>query len=370
MILLRFMVEYLSANEKKVLYGLVSLPAENDKKIAKGLDIKYSTFNTVRQRLFERGLFMPVKIPALHRLGCEMMAIVYTSFNPIIPVEKRVEMTREKIEIFDEMIHSVGEIHRGFSLSFSENYTNLCRINDVRMNFFGEKNLLEDEHPTVVIFPFKLSNIHRFFDYSPFLREYFKMDSILEDLPADSAIRNPPAIAELFEHSGKIKLTNAEKRVLLSAVKNPSHNYARIAEETNMSRHTVSAAHRKLETNGIISSVNIPNLKKLGIGIITLSHIRLSPKSGNVKEKIETEIGRSPYLVIMAGREFEIVTISAFKNYEFFKSEKWRMLRLLKEHGISGETQINRLFSLNKLQTIKNLCFAPLVANLLDIKDV
>lgn len=361
------MVEYLSANEKRVLYGLVSLPWENDKKIAKGLNIKYSTFNTVRQRLFERGLFKPVKIPALHRLGCEMMSIVYTSFNPVIPAEKRVELTREKIEVFDEMIHSVGEIHRGFSLSFSENYTNLLRINDVRMNFFGKKNLLEDEHPTIVIFPFELSTIHRFFDYSPFLRQYLKMDRILDDVHPDSTIKNPPPISEIFRKSGKIKLTNAEKRVLLSAVKNPSYNYAKIAKETDMSRHTVSAAHRKLEMNGIIIPVNIPNIKKLGIGIITLSHIRLSPKSSKVKHLIESEIAKSPYLVFMSVREFEIITISLHKNYEYFKSEKWRMLRLLKEQGISGETQINRLFSLNKLITIKNICFAPLVAKLLDV---
>ena len=359
------MVEFLSINEKKVLYGLVSLPRETDKEIARALGIKYSTFNTVRQRLYERGMFNPIKIPALHRLGCEMMAMVYTSFNPVLPAEERAEETREKIEIFDEMIHSVGEIHRGFSLSFSETYTNLCRINDIRMDFFGEKNLLEEEHPIEVIFPFALSRIPRFFDYSKFLKVHFKMDKILKGLPENSPIRNPPSVAEIFENTDPIKLTNAEKKVLLTAIRNPSYNYAKIAQETNMSRHTVSAAHRKLETNALITPINVPNLKKLGIEIITLSHIRLSPKSGKVRYKIQSEIAKSPYVVFMAAREFEIITVSVHKNYDYFKSEKWNVLRLLKENDVSGETQINRLFSVNKLITIKKITFAPLIEKLL-----
>lgn len=359
------MVEFLSTNEKKVLYGLVSLPHETDKEIARALDIKYSTFNTVRQRLFERGMFTPITIPDLHRLGCEIMAVVYTSFNPIIPVEERVRRTREKIEIFDEMILSEGEVHRGFSISFSKNYTNLCRINDIRMNFFGKQNLLEEEHPIEVIFPFELSKIRRFFDYSEFLRIRFKMDEILQDLPQDSPILNTPRVADMFNNKQPVKLTNAEKKVLLAAIRNPAYNYAKIAEETGMSRHTVSASHRKLESCGLITPINLPNLKKLGIEIITLSHILLSPKSGGVKHIIEKEIARSPYVVFMAVREFELVTISVHRNYEYFKSEKWWILRLLKENGISGESQINRLFSLNKLVTIKKISFAPLVEKLL-----
>ena len=360
------MVEFLSTNEKKVLYGLVSLPHETDKEIARALDIKYSTFNTVRQRLFERGMFTPIKIPDIHRLGCEMMSVVYTSFNPIIPVEERVKKTREKIEIFDEMVLSEGEIHRGFSISFSKNYTNLCRINDIRMDFFGKQNLLEEEHPIEVIFPFEISKIRRFFDYSEFLHVRFKMDKILEDLPRDSLVFHPPKVAEMFENKQPIKLTNAEKNVLLAAIRYPAYNYAKIAEVTDMSRHTVSASHRKLETNGLITPINLPNLKKLGIEIITLSHIRLSPKSGGIREMIEEEIAKSPYVIFMAAREFEIVTISVHRNYEYFKSEKWRVLRLLKENGISGEAQIIRLFSLNKLVTIKKISFAPLVEKLLE----
>ena len=359
------MVEFLSINEKKVLYGLVSLPRMTDKEIARALDIKYSTFNTVRQRLYERGMFTPLKIPDLHRMGCEMMAVVYTSFNPIISVEDRVEKTRGNIEIFDEMVLSVGEIHRGFSISFSENYTNLCRINDIRMKFFGENNLLEEEHPIEVLFPFTLSTISRFFDYSQFLRIHFKMDRILKDIPETSPIFQVTKVADMFEFDEEIKLTTAEKKVLLASLRNPAYNYAKIAEETKMSRHTVSAAHRKLELNGLITPINLIDVKKLGIEIITLSHTRLSPKSGNVRKMVEEEIKKSPYVVFMAAREFEIVTISVYKNFDYFKSEKWRILRLLKENGISGETQINRLFSLNKLVTIKKISFAPLVEKLL-----
>ena len=191
------------------------------------------------------------------------------------------------------------------------------------------------------------------------------MDKILKGLPENSPIRNPPSVAEIFENTDPIKLTNAEKKVLLTAIRNPSYNYAKIAQETNMSRHTVSAAHRKLETNALITPINMPNLKKLGIEIITLSHIRLSPKSGKVRYKIQNEIAKSPYVVFMAAREFEIITVSVHKNYDYFKSEKWNVLRLLKENDVSGETQINRLFSVNKLITIKRITFAPLIEKLL-----
>lgn len=163
----------LTENEKMVLYGLVRYPHLKDREIADKMGLKHPTVTSIRRRLREYGYFRTVKLPMLQNLGCEILAVSYTNFNPVIPLKKRVEITEEKIEVSEELFFSLGEFEKGFSLSLSKDYTSIVRINDIRTETFGKLGLLEKEYPTEVIFPFDVSKIYRFFFMSPLIKKHF-----------------------------------------------------------------------------------------------------------------------------------------------------------------------------------------------------
>ncbi len=175
----------LTKKEKLMLYGLVRYPQLTDKQLSEKLDLKHSTVTSIRHRLKENEYLRKLIIPKLQSMGCEMLVVIYTNFSPLIPLEERVEITGKAIEVFDEIFFSVGEQDKGFSLSFSKDYATIGRINDIRTQTFGGRGLLEEEYPNMVVFPFEISKIYRFFDFAPLLRNSFELN-----LEAKVEVRN------------------------------------------------------------------------------------------------------------------------------------------------------------------------------------
>lgn len=178
--------ETLTKNEKKVLYGITRYPTVTDSELADTIDVKLSTLTSIKRRLADHGYYRTLMIPLVNRLGCELLAIIYMQFNPVIPLQERVETTKKTIEVFDEIFFSVGEEEKGFSMSLSQNYTNIGRINEIRTETFGRLGLLEKEYPHEVIFPFETSHIHRFFDFAQILKQLFSIEDDGEKHPRRS----------------------------------------------------------------------------------------------------------------------------------------------------------------------------------------
>jgi len=165
----------LTKNEEAVLYGLIKYPHLNDSELHDYINIKLSTLTSIKNRLIQQGYLRALLVPMLNRMGFELLATIYTEFNPVIPLEERISTTKQTIEVFDEIFFSVGEQEKGFSISLSKNYTAIGRINDIRTETFGEVGLLDKEYPHEVIFPFETSHITRFFDFSRALRSFFNL---------------------------------------------------------------------------------------------------------------------------------------------------------------------------------------------------
>ena len=100
--------------EKKVLYGIIKYPNVNDREIAQKLGIKQSTVAAIRKRLREESYYKIFAVPMLQNFGAEMMVVIHTNFNPVIPLEKRIEITEKRIEASEEIFFSMGEEDKGF----------------------------------------------------------------------------------------------------------------------------------------------------------------------------------------------------------------------------------------------------------------
>ena len=344
----------LTEKEQLVLYGLVRYPHLSCKELAERIGLKYSTVSTAKKRLRKEGFYRVVALPSFHRLGCELLAVIYTNFSPLIPLEERVKVTRNTIEVFEEIFLSVGEEDKGFSLSFSKDYTTIGMINDIRTRLFGGKGLLEDKYPHLVIFPFKISKIYRFFDFSPLL-------SSLLDLKVDSAEEEM-----LFEQYADLpELSKTEKKIFCEIVENPDLADVSIGKKLGISRHTVSKTRRKLFGEGLIRLINIPNFKKLDLKILAFYHVRFDPRNPPDMDKDEGRELMSKSSIFMASRRFEAIMLSMYRDYVDYKSDKMRLINLLKERRWIAEDPMVRTYGIDKMVIIKDFAFSPLVAKLL-----
>jgi DNA-binding Lrp family transcriptional regulator len=340
----------LTQKEKLMLYGLVKYPHYTDRDIAEKLNLKNSTVTSIRNRLKENELIRRINIPHFEKLGCQMLVTIYTSFNPLIPLEERVEITGKTIEVFEEIFFSIGEQDKGFSLSLSRNYATIGRINDIRTQTFGGRGLLEEEYPNMVVFPFIISKIYRFFDFSPLLRKSFSLSIGEED---DSTY---------FENIQDVNynLTDSEKNVFCMMISYPEMSDSDIGREIGVSRHTVSRLRRGFDKKKLIAKMILPDLKKLGFEILTFYHIRFDPRNPPNMEINESTSLIGDSTIFYASRMFESVMISIYRNYDDYKSDMMRIMQILKQNRWIGQEPVILTYSLNSVVFIKDFLFAPI----------
>lgn len=346
----------LTSNEQKVLFGLVSNPELNDSELATKYHVKLSTLTSIKRRLYEKDMFYQVAVPLLNRLGSELLAIIYTQFNPVIPLEERVQKAKESIEVFDEIFYSIGEQEKGFSISLSKNYTNIGHINEVRTETFGRLGLLEKEYPTEVVFPFLTSSIIRFFDFSRALAAVFGMKQ-----------KNRDTDEQWFQTNGPIYLSEKEKKVYTSLVGYPNASTQQVGELVGMSRHTVSRMKKRFFDSGLLKQITVPNLKQLGFEILAFYHLQFNP--GRVPVAEDIFYLDTPSTIFLARRKFETVIISAYPNYQDYKEDKMEKIRYLKENEFIVYTPSVRKYMFDRMVFLKQFDFAPITKKILEANN-
>jgi len=339
----------LTSKEKMILYGLVKYPNLTDRQLSEKLKIKHSTVTSIRNRLKEKGYFRKLIIPRLQNMGCQMLVTIYTSFSPLIPLEERIEITGKTIEVFDEIFFSVGEQDKGFSLSLSKDYATIGKINDIRTQTFGGRGLLE-EYPNMIVFPFDISRIYRFFDFAPLLKKSFDLKFDDEENVINLALR----------HTKNVELTDTEKNVFCMMISYPDLSDENIGKEIGVSRHTVSRLRRGFENNNLIRRINLPDLKKFGFEILVFYHIRFDPRNPPNMDNNEAATLMGSSSIFFASRQFEAVMISVYSDYDDFKSDNMKIMQLLKQNGWIAEDPKVLSYSLSKMIFIKDFKFAPI----------
>lgn len=345
----------LSKNEKLVLWGLVAYPDLNDIELAELLDMHYSTLCTIRKRLQDGDFYRTIRIPVLQKMGAEMLAVIYTVFNPAISVQERAKITTRAIEISEELFYSVGETHKGFSVSMASKYGDICRINDTRIETFAKAGLLDQKHPTEAIFPFSISHIPRFFDYAPLLAKAL-----------DIGDREIP-VTGLPGTTSDVRLSETEKSVLLGMVEQPEMNEKDLARHLGLSRHTFSKARARLESEGLLIKKRIPNLMNLGFKVLAISHIKFNPRKPFDEKLLSTGILQNPGTIMLAARKFEAITLSVFTEYEDYREEHTHDLQFLKENDYLLDMPNTAKYMIPSMVVMKDMVFGPMVRKTLGL---
>jgi DNA-binding MarR family transcriptional regulator len=337
---------------KTVLYGITKYPNANDRYIAEKFDIKQSTVAAIRRKLKDDNYYKLYAIPMIQNLGAELMVVTYTNFNPVIPLEKRITITKETIEAAEEIFFSFGEEDKGFSVSFSKDYSSIGKINDVRTMTFGKLGLLDNEYPDEVVFPFSNSKIYSFFDFSPLLNQLFEMDDNCRD-------------TSNFFPKRHASLSPREQKVLCKIVQYPDFSSKKLAEILGITRHTVGRLKNKFLENGYIKFIVIPNFLKLNLNILAFCHIPLNPHNPPHFEDEDLKDLLCEEMIFFSARRFEFVALSMHPNFESYKYCKTLLMQKLKENNwISHNTNI-RTYGLHKSRVIKNFTFLPIVQKIM-----
>ncbi|HEC75670.1 MAG TPA: winged helix-turn-helix transcriptional regulator [Thermoplasmatales archaeon] len=338
--------------EKKVLYGIAKFPNANDRQLAEKFGIKQSTVSAIRKRLKDEGYYRVHAVPMIQNFGAEIMTVTYTNFNPVIPLEKRIEITEKKIEASEEIFFSMGEEDKGFSIGFAQNYTVIGKINDIRTMTFGSLGLLDKEYPKEIIFPFKESKTYRFFNFAPLLSKIFGInDDEVEKLN--------------FFPVKNANLSIREKKILCRIVEFPDASSKEIAEKMGITRHTVGRLKRKFMENEYIKMIAVPDFEKLGFKILAFYHINLNPHSPPNFEKDELSKLLLEDFIFFASRHFEFAAISMHSSYEDYKICKTSIIQKLKENEWITTVPTIRTYSLHKAKIIKSLTFSPITKKIL-----
>jgi hypothetical protein len=344
----------LTPNEQRVLYGLVRYPSLNDSELSSQIDVKLSTLTSIKRRLHDQQVFRQLLVPLLNRLGSELLAVIYTQFNPVIPLEERVSITKKTIEVFDEIFFSTGEQEKGFSISLAKNYSSIGRIDDIRTETFGSLGLLEKEYPSEVIFPFESSEIIRFFDFSRVLESMFNLE--------DSDKKRSDI--DEFKIDGFHLLSSKEKKVYTTLVQFPTATTQQIGEKVGLSRHTVSRMKKKFFDLHLLKHLTIPDLKQLGFEILAFYHYQFSPgKSPSMDDILYLD---APSTVFLARRKYEIVMISAYQTYQEYKEDKMEKIRFLKENDFISYTPLVRKYMFERMVFMKNFVFHPIANKIIE----
>ncbi len=345
----------LSKNEKLVLWGLVAYPDLNDMELADKLEMKYSTLCTVRKRLQDGDYYRTVRIPVLQKLGAEMMGVIYTVFNPAISVQERARITTKAIEISEELFYSVGETHKGFSLSLASAYSDLSAINETRIETFAKAGLLDQKHPTEVLFPFPMTAIPRFFDFAPLLAKALDIQD-----------RGIP-VTGFDSEVGMIELSNVEKRVMLALVEKPDMSEKDLAADLGMSRYTFSRARKTLESDGLLIKKRIPNLMKLGFKVMTISHLMFNLKKPFDANLLSKGILQNPGTILLAAKKFECISVSVYMEYEDYREEHTRDLQYLRENNYLIDVPNTAKYMIPSMVVMKDMVFGPMVRKILGL---
>lgn len=137
--------------EKAVLDAVVANPDANIVELSKLTGKTRSTVSKIKAELAERKLMQNIQLPTLEKLGCELMVVLHTKFNPKSSMETRkedmglIKKTAGHIFKVSGNIESVG-------ILIPKNYTEYIALYNEMISLYREKGYIS-ENPYPLLFP-------------------------------------------------------------------------------------------------------------------------------------------------------------------------------------------------------------------------
>ncbi len=351
----------LNKNEKLVLYGLIKYPLYNDRELSEKIKLKMTTVTAIKNRLKKNGYYYTVRIPVLQNLGCELLMTSTLKFNPLTSDREKMKAHADALgENIPEIIYSLVESDQGFCLGIGKNYSEIHNAIENMERVYRESDIVDTSPPNYYIFPFEKSKILNFFDYAPIIKHTFK---ILIKGEQEESVTSEMPMTDIT------KLSNIEKKVLYGLIKYPDIPDSKIAENIDVTRQVVSKLKKSFESEGIIKTLRIPNLMKLGFEILAISHYRHNPKFPlNKRGKgIKQLLNEFPQVFLITDN-LESLMINICRDFtEFQELKNKSYIQFKKQEYIIDEPDI-MIFSIPSMSIVVEHNYATLLKKILKIE--
>ena len=354
----------LTAKERTTLYGLVRYPDLNDRALSDVLDEKMSTVTSIRRRLHERGYVIKVRIPQFQNLGCEIMCIAHGSFRPVASYGN--EVLTKASETIPATYFGISNPYHFVMLGAAKNYTTAKTTYDDYYRDSGFVKAVDENDLCFSYLAYPLTNIMNFFDFAPLLNRLFELGEKnggrAQATPSKTTKNGQPMSIRTPE------LSLTEKKVLFGLVKYPEVPDKALSSKIDVSRQVVSKIRRKLETEGYVRPAVIPDLSKLGMGMIIFTHYTLNPKTaGSFDERslIGTKEGL-PSFFLCSG-PYEFYSLSAFRSYQEFERISEKYFKMYSENKALLRSPVILPFSVEDLTYFRNHTYANILKDVLGL---
>lgn len=353
----------LNYNESLVLYGLVKYPLLNDRELADKLKLKMTTVTAIKNRLKQNKYYKTIRVPILRHYEIELFTAILIKFSAMVPEKDLIKKLAPLTQKIPEFFYGGIEGGNGFGLGFAQNYSELLSTIEKLSLVARGGGYIENVSPPMkrlVIFPLKNAVFFNFFDFSNILKREYKIK--LKDEPDEPMISLP--------RPKDVSLTTIEKRVLYGLVNYPELPDSKIADKINVTRQVISKLKRTFEDDGLIKTIRVPDLLKLGYEILVLGHNHHNPLTPLEKRKKGIELVKSETpLIFLISTNLESFAISAVKNFVEFQKLKNKVMSFYKQEKFFITEPSIYMFSISNLTFARKHYYGPLIKKIFKIED-
>ncbi len=348
----------LSKNEKIILWGLVKYPMLNDRQLSDRIGVRMSTLNAIKNKMKRSGLIFDRIVPNVEIMDYEILSVCWTSLTRSIKDKGDVKFLKD---LFSDHPNTYSSMIFGdtlLSLSLYKNYTDYCKAEHMIVKELHAKDLIPSENIHTTLFPLRISQIRKNFDYTAVLERAFNID------PKNGADVGEGDV-DLKKARDKIyHLTRKEKTILKGILEAPDMPDNKIASMLDTTRQAVARHKKELLELGVIKKTRVIDYGKLGFNILCLVEGHYN-KIGEIERGgPDVQKFHLPSFFAVYGNS-ETVSLSLFRDFEQFTKSKEVYLGAMKKFcEMKADPYIN-LYSPKGTITIKHQEYLPLVEEFL-----
>lgn len=336
-----------SRNSQRVLVKKTLEPNISNKDISEDLDIHPSTVSTILKKFKDSDIMEEVYLPNLFDIS-----------------EGYFKMFRAKFKhrFSKDIKNNISQLsmHPGSPLMTVSDFISFVSFGFYSQNdgFDGKKEEDIKEYSKDMIFNFKqmqadINNVDivRFFEYGPLLDKYYgddisKKGNVVLKRHEDKTDWSPKS------------LTDNEKKVFKTLLKNPESSDYNNSEKVDISHPTFSKIRKSLFEKGILQKFISPNLSRIGLSHLMVTHIELGDEEEkgepyNLLNYLEKYNDNIVFCLIFDQKEIVIMTI--FKSPDEKRLYLEKIISYLSSKLISQENLDITEFHLNRKRYSKVL---------------
>lgn len=352
----------LSRNECVALYGMIRYPNYRDKEVCDAVKLKISTLTAIKNRLKNREIFKSIRIPNFKLIGYNIVTFVRGSIDPQMGINKKNELHNKLANLADNIYFYMASGDKFSFIAYTENYTEIKAIKDNATMIMADMGALGSLDFS--IYPIESIYLLNNFDFSYIVGRMFQKELLENSLKTE--VQNldimPRINLNKKTKENVVHLTNFEKRVFLGLIKYADLPDKSVAEKIGITRQTVARMKGKFLSKNLLFNRKIPNIKKLGVGIVAVVEADLNPN-----HPIVERLGGIKFLHRNLSMYFWITSstksnfYAVFDDYKKFQEAKIAAESLYFKHDYLTQVPKIDLMSVNSLWMIKNFDAIPLL---------